>query len=105
MVISFLPNARARILYGYFDEGRLKVACTATLNFDSDNYSTKMEALLKWAWPQVNIDTSKPIPLPAIEDEEGEWDEWVSVMNGEYESEESDFDEEWETDEEESYVG
>lgn len=95
MVISFLPDARARILYGYFDEGRLKVAYTPAINFDSDDYATKMDIHLQGAWPQVNFDTTKPIPLTTIEDdEEDEWSEWESQM------EESDTDSEWETDSE-----
>jgi hypothetical protein len=77
MVISFLPDARVRILHGYFDSGRLKVACTPAINFDAEDYPDKMDALLQWAWPVSDGDTTKPIPLPTIEDdEEDEWDEW-----------------------------
>ncbi|KAJ5199379.1 hypothetical protein N7491_000064 [Penicillium cf. griseofulvum] len=77
MVISFLPDARVRVLHGYFDGGRLKVACTPALNFDAEDYADKMDALLQWAWPITDGDTTKPIPLPTIEDdEEDEWDEW-----------------------------
>ncbi|KAI1831397.1 hypothetical protein DTO013E5_9237 [Penicillium roqueforti] len=77
MVISFLPDARVRVLHGYFDNGRLKVAYTPALNFDAEDYADKMDGLLQWAWPLTDGDTSKPIPLPTIEDdEEDEWDEW-----------------------------
>ncbi|CAG8318576.1 unnamed protein product [Penicillium nalgiovense] len=77
MVISFLPDARVRVLHGYFDEGRLKVAYTQALNFDAEDYADKMDGLLQWAWPLPDGDTTKPIPLPTIEDdEEDEWDEW-----------------------------
>lgn len=77
MVISFLPDARVRVLHGYFDSGRLKVAYTQALNFDAEDYADKMDVLLQWAWPLINGDTTKPIPLPTIEDdEEDEWDEW-----------------------------
>ncbi|KAJ5794779.1 hypothetical protein N7457_001378 [Penicillium paradoxum] len=77
MVISFLPDARVRILQGYFDDGQLKVAYTQALDFDTEDYADKMDTLLQWAWPIVDGDTTKPIPLPAIEDdEEDEWDEW-----------------------------
>lgn len=77
MVISFLPDARVRVLHGYFDNGRLKVAYTQALNFDAEDYTDKMDVLLQWAWPLTEGDTTKPIPLPTIEDdEEDEWDEW-----------------------------
>lgn len=77
MVISFLPDARVRVLHGYFDEGRLKVAYTQALNFDAEDYADKMDGLLQWAWPLPEGDTTKLIPLPTIEDdEEDEWDEW-----------------------------
>ncbi|KAJ5518834.1 hypothetical protein N7453_001256 [Penicillium expansum] len=77
MVISFLPDARVRVLHGYFDDGRLKVAYTQALNFDAEDYSDKMDTLLQWAWPLTDGDTTKPIPLPTIDDdEEDEWDEW-----------------------------
>ncbi|CAI7647238.1 unnamed protein product [Penicillium glandicola] len=77
MVISFLPDARVRVLHGYFDDGRLKVAYTQALNFDAEDYADKMDVLLQWAWPFTDGDTTKPIPLPTIEDdEEDEWDEW-----------------------------
>ncbi|CAI7653279.1 unnamed protein product [Penicillium discolor] len=77
MVISFLPDARVRVLHGYFDNGQLKVAYTQALNFDAEDYADKMDVLLQWAWPLTDGDTTKPIPLPTIEDdEEGEWDEW-----------------------------
>lgn len=77
MVISFLPDARVRILQGYFDSGRLKVAYTQALDFDTEDYADKMDILLQWAWPMVEGDTTKPIPLPVIkDDEEDEWDEW-----------------------------
>lgn len=113
MVISFLPKARVRILYGYFDQDRLKVAYTQALNFDADDYAAKMDILLQWAWPEAVADNSKPIPLPTIlDDEEDEWDEWDSLTGGsesdgdsesawdnEEELEESD-DSEWEPEEE-----
>ncbi|KAJ5164889.1 uncharacterized protein N7500_006719 [Penicillium coprophilum] len=77
MIISFLPDARVRVLHGYYDNGRLKVAYTQALNFDADDYVEKMDVLLQWAWPFTEGDTTKPIPLPMIEDdEEDEWDEW-----------------------------
>lgn len=77
MVISFLTDARVRILHGYFDNGRLKVAYTQALNFDAEDYAEKMDVLLQWAWPLTGGDTTKPIPLPTIkDDEEDEWDEW-----------------------------
>lgn len=77
MVISFLTDARVRVLHGYFDNGRLKVAYTQALNFDAEDYADKMDVLLQWAWPLTDGDTTKPIPLPTIEDdEEDEWDEW-----------------------------
>lgn len=77
MVISFLPDARVRVLHGYFDNGRLKVAYTPALNFDAEDYADKIDVLLQWAWPLTDGDTTKPIPLPTIEDdEEDEWDEW-----------------------------
>jgi hypothetical protein len=96
MVISFLPN-RVRILYGYFEEGRLKLAYTPAINFE-ENYTTKMDILLQWAWPQVSLDTTKPPPLPTIEDdEEDEWSEWDSLMEESTDSEESEADWEWET--------
>lgn len=77
MVISFLPDARVRVLHGYFDNGQLKVAYTQALNFDAEDYADKMDVLLQWAWPLTDGDTTKPIPLPTIEDdEEDEWDEW-----------------------------
>ncbi|KAK4868245.1 hypothetical protein LT330_007443 [Penicillium expansum] len=77
MVISFLPDARVRVLHGYFDDGRLKVAYTQALNFDAEDYTDKMDTLLQWAWPLTDGDTTKPIPLPTIDDdEEDEWDEW-----------------------------
>ncbi|CAG8216551.1 unnamed protein product [Penicillium salamii] len=69
MVISFLPDCRVRILYGYFDQGRLKVAYTEAINFDANNYSSKMGVLVQWAWPLVNFDTRKPIPLLTISEE------------------------------------
>ncbi|KAJ5836339.1 hypothetical protein N7447_002365 [Penicillium robsamsonii] len=77
MIISFLPDARVRVLHGYYDGGRLKVAYTPALNFDAEDYIEKMDVLLQWAWPFTDGDTTKPIPLPTIEDdEEDEWDEW-----------------------------
>ncbi|KAJ5958875.1 uncharacterized protein N7479_006025 [Penicillium vulpinum] len=77
MIMSFLPNARVRVLHGYFDGGQLKVAYTQALNFDAEDYTEKMDVLLQWAWPLAEGHTSKPIPLPTIEDdEEDEWDEW-----------------------------
>lgn len=47
------------------------------MDFDTEDYADKMDTLLQWAWPLVYGDTSKPVPLPTIEDdEEDEWDEW-----------------------------
>ncbi|KAJ5562613.1 hypothetical protein N7461_001374 [Penicillium sp. DV-2018c] len=75
MVISFLPDARVRILHGYLaNDGHLQLAYTQAVNFDTADYSEKMDILLQWAWPEVEGDTSKPIPLPPIyEDEEDGW--------------------------------
>lgn len=99
MVISFLPKSRVRILYGYFDQDRLKVAYTQALNFDADDYASKMEILLQWAWPEAIADNSKPIPLPTIlDDEEDEWNEWDSLTGGS--ESDGDSDSEWETKEE-----
>lgn len=71
MIISFLPECHVRVLFGYFEQGLLKVAYTEAIDFDTDDYSTNMRTLLQWAWPKVHSDTSKPIPLPPIL-EEGE---------------------------------
>ncbi|CAG8895611.1 unnamed protein product [Penicillium egyptiacum] len=60
MAVSFLPDARVRVLYGYFDEGRLKVAYTQSLNFDAEDYANKMDGLLQWACPLTDGDTTKP---------------------------------------------
>ncbi|KAJ5576060.1 hypothetical protein N7535_002986 [Penicillium sp. DV-2018c] len=93
MVISFLPDARVRILHGYLDNnGRLQLAYTQALNFDADDYAEKMEVLLQWAWPEVVGDTTKPIPLPPIyEDDEDEWIESgeVELPSAEYGDDES----------------
>jgi hypothetical protein len=86
MVISFLPDARVRILHGYLDNGgRLQLAYTQALNFDTEDYAEKMDILLQWAWPEVKMDTTKPIPLPLIEEDE-------ELRYAEYSDEESESD-------------
>ncbi|KAJ5145956.1 uncharacterized protein N7515_000520 [Penicillium bovifimosum] len=50
MVISFLPDARVRILHAAW-----------ALDFDTEDYAEKMDILLQWAWPEVEGDTTKPI--------------------------------------------
>ena len=93
MVISFLPSCRVRILYGYFDGNRLKVAYTKALNFNTDKYCSRMQVLMQWAWPQVNFDTTKPIPLPTI-DEEHAFEDTLSTGESKVNDES---DDEWET--------
>lgn len=65
MVVSFQPQARARVLYGYFD-GAIKVHFTKTQAFDVPNYEKMMDYLLQWAWPLLSGRTSTIIPLPTI---------------------------------------
>lgn len=61
----------------------LKVAYTEAIDFDTDDYDTNMRTLLQWAWPKVKSDTSKPVPLPTIleeneedDNEDNEGDNW-----------------------------
>ncbi|KAJ5775734.1 uncharacterized protein N7511_000745 [Penicillium nucicola] len=68
MVISFLPDSKVRILYGYFDGGRLRIAHTKAIAFDNDHYEENMDTLLQWTWPIICKDTSKPLPMQTIEE-------------------------------------
>ncbi|KAJ5135127.1 uncharacterized protein N7515_004405 [Penicillium bovifimosum] len=93
MVISFLPDARVRILHGYLDNSDcLQLAYTRALDFDTEDYAEKMDILLQWAWPEVQGDTTKPIPLPLVDEEEDEWMKSgkMELLSAEYSDEESD---------------
>lgn len=67
----------------------LKVAYTKAIDFDTDEYDTNMRTLLQWAWPKVRSDTSKPVPLPTIleenEEEDNEDDNWeLEIENAQH---------------------
>jgi hypothetical protein len=68
MVISFLPDAKVRILYGYMDNGLFNVAHTKAVAFDNLQYEDNMNTLLQWAWPLLCKDTAKPVPMQMIEE-------------------------------------
>ena len=65
--------ARARVLYGYFEDYKLKIVTTKAQDFDAPNYDELMNSLLKWSFPTLNGNTEVKIPLPTItEDEENQ---------------------------------
>lgn len=59
------------MLYGYWD-GTLKVQMSKHQEFDVPDYVDRMDALLKWAWPQTCGLTTRIMPLPTITEEEDE---------------------------------
>ncbi|KAJ5345224.1 hypothetical protein N7452_003228 [Penicillium brevicompactum] len=92
MVISFLPDCHVRVLFGYFERSMLKVAYTKAIDFDTDDYDTNMRTLLQWAWPKVRSDTSKPVPLPTIleeNEEEDKDDNWELEIENTHRDEKS----------------
>ena len=65
--------ARVRVLYGYFEDNKLKVVTTMAQDFDAPNYDEMMNSLLKWSSPIISGNTEVKIPLSSItEDEENE---------------------------------
>ncbi|KAJ5105013.1 hypothetical protein NUU61_002360 [Penicillium alfredii] len=75
LIISFQPRARARVLYGWFLDGRLHVAFTKAENFEVPEYPQMMDALLRWAWPKVVENTTRDTNLPTISERLDEDDE------------------------------
>ena len=45
LLYCFMQPARARVLYGYFDDGKLKVLATKTQDFNVPNYVEMMSSL------------------------------------------------------------
>jgi hypothetical protein len=71
-----MPPARARVLYGYLDNEKLKVQATKSYDFNVTNYAERMDSLIRWGFPIINGDTraaARP-PLSSISENEGEID-------------------------------
>lgn len=61
MVISFLPDARVRILHGYLDNNcRLQLAYTQALDFDTEDYAEKMDIFFNGLGPRWKVTPPSP---------------------------------------------
>lgn len=60
--------AKARVLYGYFENNTLKIVATKAHNFDVPNYSEMMNSLVRWASPSIHGNTETGESLAAIEE-------------------------------------
>ncbi|OJJ45353.1 hypothetical protein ASPZODRAFT_2109743 [Penicilliopsis zonata CBS 506.65] len=82
MIVTIDPRGKARVLWAYFD-GTLHVQFSRLLDFgqfaiqppsgkrylnciDVRKYFEMMDILVKWAWPVIQGDTTRPFALPPI---------------------------------------
>lgn len=59
-----MQPAKARVLYGYFENNTLKVVATKAHNFDVPNYREMMYSLVRWASPSIHGNTKTGLLLP-----------------------------------------
>lgn len=72
LVYTFMRPARARVLYGYFENKTLKIATTKSHDFNVPNYAEMMGSLACWASPKLqgNIETGEPLAAIGEDGEE-----------------------------------
>lgn len=63
-----MQPAKARVLYGYFENNTLKVVATKAHNFDAPNCREMMYSLVRWASPSIHGNTETGESLVAIEE-------------------------------------
>lgn len=71
LAYTFMRPARARVLYGYFENKTLKIATTKSHGFTVPNYAEMIDYLARWASPKLQGNTETGEPLAAI-GEDGE---------------------------------
>lgn len=71
LIVSFMPRAQARVLYGYFD-GTFEILMTKPQEFDVPHYVEMMDGLLKWAWPRTFTQTRRIFPPATITESSAE---------------------------------
>jgi hypothetical protein len=83
LIISIYPGAQVRVLYGYMVNNELHLHFTKLQQFDNDNYQSKMDETLHWAFPIARGQAAKLVTLPDLmeRDEEDvvEVEDWEEV--------------------------
>lgn len=62
--------ARARVLYGYFENNTLKVLTTKAHDFNVSNYAEMMDYLVRWDSPSIHGNTEMGESLALIEEDD-----------------------------------
>lgn len=68
LVYYFMRPAKARVLYGYFENNTMRVVTTKAHNFDVPTHCEMMNSLAQWAFPCLHYYTETVGSLTAIEE-------------------------------------